>query len=83
MLIEALSANKWIYHELEGGIEKSVPGITVWIHEACYPKHIALDFPSLPKPSHPNIFYSFKNQLQNKPHLHIKGANKQKMRFTL
>ena len=24
-----------IYHEYEGGIEKSVPRITVWHHEAC------------------------------------------------
>ena len=24
-----------IYHECEGGIEKSVPRITVWHHEAC------------------------------------------------
>ena len=24
-----------IYHECEGGIEKSVPNITVWHHEAC------------------------------------------------
>ena len=23
------------YHECDGGIEKSVPGITVWHHEAC------------------------------------------------
>ena len=24
-----------IYHECEGGIENSIPGITVWHHEAC------------------------------------------------
>ena len=28
-------------------------------------------------------FIVFKNQLRNKPHLHIKGANKLKMRFIL
>ena len=27
-----------IYHEFEGGIEKSVPRITVWHHEACRPR---------------------------------------------
>ena len=28
-------ANIRIYHECEGRIEKSVPGIAVWHHEAC------------------------------------------------
>ena len=40
--------------------------------------------PSLPKPSHPNSFFKFivfKNHLRNKPHLHIKRANKLKTRF--
>ena len=27
--------NKIIYHEWEGGIENSIPRITVWHHEAC------------------------------------------------
>ena len=37
-----------------------------------------------PKPKHLNSFFKFivlKKHLRNKPHLHIKGANKLKMRF--
>ena len=30
-----MSKNIRIYHECEGRIEKSVPRITVWHHEAC------------------------------------------------
>ena len=39
---------------------------------------------SFSKPTHPNSFFKFivfKNHLWNKPHLHIKGANKLRMRF--
>ena len=34
-LLSSTEQNIRIYHECEGGIEKSVPRITVWHYEAC------------------------------------------------